>query len=148
MLLVYGLQEMWWWIYVIVAVVQTGFVYWLHLPDDLLQLDPDGLVMTGFVAYLGLACGSPYHESGNGRVYKAVTYSLLLSLILSSAVMSFDLVQDQMYFRLCYYGLAVVLMCLSTILSIYIEIVSDAILIACSTAPFSVLYFGSIVQSP
>jgi hypothetical protein len=132
-----------WVVYIGLALVQCVLVYWLHLPDDLLRTDPDGLFMTGIVAMLGLAIGSPYHF--DNFAHQSFTSALLFGLIISSSIVSFELFS---YSRLLYCGIILIVSVLSISISLAFKNLPDALLLGASMAPFAVLFLGSIMSSP
>lgn len=144
---------MWWlWIvFVAISVLQIALIFWLHLPDNLLQIDPDGLLMSGIVVFIGFSCGSPYFQTIRGRPinwHKAFTTSLLMALIMSSALVSFERFVSESNFRLTFYSLVVMLTVVGSIMTIWFEAISDAILLGAATVPFSVLLFSSMLTVP
>ena len=149
-----------WWLWAVFATASAGltvFTYWWHLPDDLWDTDPHGLVMAFFSCFTGFLVGCPTapHPVGKGRKRKRIKVdwirivgaSLLFALVVASAVMSFDWCPDHLY-TILYYSLVAVILVVTTILARWNEHVPNAIIMALSVAPFSLLFLGSMLNSP
>ncbi len=99
--------------------------------------------MSGMVAFLGLAIGSPYHH--DDLIHKAVTCSLLAALALSSSLISFGLCP---YTKPIYFGSILAVSALLLLCCILFSSFPDALLLGTSIAPFAILFLGSFLPSP
>ena len=133
---------MWQWlVFVLIAGLQTGFIYWLHLPDDLLTVDPDGVVMMVVVSAVGMAVGSPYTSK------HPVTVSTISGLILSSAVCM--AIPATMWTRQVYYAILSLFIVLIYLLLTHLPMwISDGCLMAAAVVPFSILFLSAFLKSP
>lgn len=158
-----------WWLWVLfasAAILQTAFVYWLHLPDDLLSTDPEGLVMAAMVGFLGFLIGCPSvvvvkrrghfatdklvprrHDSKQRDWMRIIGAALLLGFVLGSAVMSFEWCREE-YFKFIYYSIVILISSITIIICTLSEHIPNAIIMALAVAPFSLLFCGSVLTSP